>query len=249
MVTEPVSPAFRLKPIPIVVTFLLGVGVLFGGALIAKAASVVLGTPGPEDLLPWLYIQHALQLLVALVAIAVLRRFVPLQTGLQRPPGKSYLAPALLWGLAFGVLMVLVDHAPDLLARTAPKLDYALTPRTVAGWLVFEGIWVGPTEEIPFRSLLVAYLAATMPGQLRAGRFTVSWAGIIVSLMFCLAHIESFWSRPWPLALGQQLYAFALGVLYAWLLERSKSIVAAIVCHNVGDFVEYAIVMLWVALT
>jgi membrane protease YdiL (CAAX protease family) len=144
---------------------------------------------------------------------------------------------------------VLVDHAPELLAGTAPKLDYALTPRNVAGWLVFEGVWVGPTEEIPFRSLLVAYLAATMPGQLRLGRFSVSGAGVIVSLLFCFAHLESFWSRPWPLALGQQLYAFALGVLYAWLLERSKSIVAAIACHNAGDFVEYAIVMLWVALT
>jgi membrane protease YdiL (CAAX protease family) len=141
-----------------------------------------------------------------------------------------------------------VDYAPELLAGTHPKLDYALTPGNVAGWLVFEGIWVGPTEEIPFRSLLVAYLAATMPGQMRLGRFSVSRAGVIVALLFCLAHLESFWSRPWPLALGQQLYAFALGVLYAWLLERSKSIFAAIACHNAGDFVEYAIVMLWVAL-
>jgi len=37
-----------------------------------------------------------------------------------------------------------------------------------------------------------------------------------------------------------------LGVLYAYWLEKSKSVVAPIVGHNVGDFVEYAIVFAWV---
>lgn len=46
---------------------------------------------------------------------------------------------------------------------------------------------------------------------------------------------------------GQQIYAFALGVLYAYWLEKSKSIVAPIVGHNVSDVSEYAIVFAWVA--
>jgi hypothetical protein len=46
--------------------------------------------------------------------------------------------------------------------------------------------------------------------------------------------------------LGQQIYAFALGVLYAYWLEKSQSILAPIVGHNVGDVVEYAILFLWV---
>jgi membrane protease YdiL (CAAX protease family) len=85
-----------------------------------------------------------------------------------------------------------------------------------------------------------------MPGKLRVGRFNMNWAGIIVALIFALLHATNFDVRAWPLALGQQIYAFALGVLYAYWLEKSQSILAPIVGHNVGDVVEYAILFLWV---
>ena len=39
----------------------------------------------------------------------------------------------------------------------------------------------------------------------------------------------------------QQVYAFALGVLYAYWLEKSKSVVAPIIGHNFSDVVEYLI--------
>ena len=68
-----------------------------------------------------------------------------------------------------------------------------------------------------------------------------------VAMIFALLHATNFSLRAWPLALGQQIYAFALGVLYAYWLEKSRSIVAPIIGHNVGDFVEYAIAILWVA--
>jgi len=49
-------------------------------------------------------------------------------------------------------------------------------------------------------------------------------------------------------AFGQQLYAFALGVLYAYWFEKSKSVVAPIVGHNVSDLTEYAICFALIAL-
>ena len=109
-------------------------------------------------------------------------------------------------------------------------------------------VLAGPTEEIPFRALLVTFLAATMPGRIRVGRFEMNWAGVVVAVIFALLHATNFATRPWPLALGQQLYAFALGVLYAYWLEKSRSIVAPIIGHNVSDVVEYALLFLWVAL-
>jgi len=102
---------------------------------------------------------------------------------------------------------------------------------------------------VPFRALLVTYLAATMPGRLHIGRFEMNWAGVIVALIFALLHATNFNLRGWPIALGQQIYAFMLGVLYAYWLEKSRSVVAPIVGHNVSDGVEYAIVFAWVALS
>jgi len=241
---------FRIRPLPILVTIVLGLGLPILAAVLLQLAGHYLSfLPTPDGpTLPWLYAHHAVQVALALIAIAIVRVFVPADYGLHLPRGKPYVAAAILWGVFFGVLMTIVDYAPQLLAHRAPLLDYKLTTANVAGWLGFEGIYVGPTEEIPFRALLVTYLAATMPGKLRLGRFDMNWAGVIVALIFALAHAANFATHPGWIALGQQLYAFALGVLYAYWQEKSKSVVAPIVGHNMSDVTEYALLFVWVGL-
>jgi hypothetical protein len=239
---------FRLKLVPLLVVAALGFGIPVIGAFAAIYTAKAFHwsiTPGANP--PWLYLQHFYQLAFALVAIAVLKFWlVPADYGLHMPREKTYVRAAILWGIFFGLLMTVVDYAPQLIAHTKPNPGYPLTPGNVWGWLSFEAFYVGPTEEIPFRALLVTYLAVTMPGKLRLGRFEMNWAGVIAALIFALLHATNFSVRAWPEALGQQVYAFALGVLYAYWLEKSKSVVAPIIGHNISDFVETAIMMAWV---
>jgi membrane protease YdiL (CAAX protease family) len=240
---------FRFRVLPVLAVIVLGLGLPILGAVIAEILSRHLGLPSSHGpLLPWLYSQHALQTMLALIAIFVIKRFLPFDAGLRWPPAKTYFFPAMSWGLFFGVLMTVVDYAPDLIAHHAPKLDYPLTTPNVIGWLGFEGIYVGPTEEILFRSLLVGFLIAAMPGKFRFGRYEMSWAGIVVALVFALAHITTFINHPSFAAVGQQVYAFALGVLYAYWFEKSRSVVAPIIGHNVSDVTEYAILFTLVAM-
>jgi membrane protease YdiL (CAAX protease family) len=239
--------SFRFKLLPLAVVAALGVGIPNLAAYLAFWSSNIFHTPSPRGpVLPWLYIQHAMQLAVALAAIAIAKRLVPADYGLHCPRAKTYIPQSVYWGVLFGVIMTVVDYAPQLLGNGKPELSYALTPASVGGWLFFEGIYVGPTEEIPFRGLLVTYLATTMPGRLRLGRFEMNWAGVVVALIFALLHATNFKLRAWPIALGQQIYAFALGILYAYWLEKSKSIIAPIVGHNVSDVVEYVLLFVWV---
>ena len=242
------GPPLRLKAVPLLITAALALAIPYAAALLALVVLRLLHLPAPGgQLLPYLYVQHGFQLALALAAIAVLKRqFVPADYGLHWPRGRTYLWPALLWGVLFGVLMTVVDYAPQLLAHTRPPLGFPATRDNVWGWSLFEGLYVGPTEEIPFRALLVTYLAATMPGRARIGRFSMNWAGIIVAFMFALLHAGDFATRPWPEALGQQVYAFALGVLYAYWLEKSGSILSPIIGHNVSDLVEYLLLFAWV---
>jgi membrane protease YdiL (CAAX protease family) len=86
-----------------------------------------------------------------------------------------------------------------------------------------------------------------MPGKLKLGRYSMNGAGVVVAAIFALAHFGSFFDHPWWMALAQQFYAFALGVLYAYWLEKSKSVLAPIVGHNVSDVTEYALLFLMVA--
>ena len=246
--TSQVDQGFKLKVVPLLVTAALGYGVPLAAAYAAFYSSKLFHTPPPDGpALGWLYMQHGFQLVIALVIIAILKfKLLPANYGLHWPRNKTYIWPAILWGSFFGVLMTLVDYAPQLIAHTKPEVNFPLTPHNIWGWIFFEGVYVGPTEEIPFRALLVTYLATTMPGKLHIGRFSMNWAGIIVALVFALLHMGNFDTRMWPEALGQQIYAFALGVLYAYWLEKSKSVVAPIVGHNVSDVVEYLILFAWI---
>jgi hypothetical protein len=238
---------FRLRLVPILVVIALGFGVPTAGATASAITAKLLHwhvVPGAN--LPWMYLQHTYQLIVALIFVAIFKFWlVPADYGLHWPRGKTYIWPAILWGTFFAVLMALVDYAPNIIAHTKPDLGFPPTSANVWGWTFFEGIYVGPTEEIPFRALLVTYLAVAMPGKLRLGRFDMNWAGVIVAVIFALAHISSFWSEAWQEALLQQVYAFGLGVLYAYWLEKSKSIVAPMIGHNVSDVVEYIILFVW----
>ena len=232
------DPPFRLKLLPLLVVAVLG----FGIPLVAASCALTsikqfhLGVvPGAN--LGWLFVQHGFQLLVALVAIFILKIwFAPADYGLHWPRGRTYILAAILWVTFLATLVAAggawLDHALHI-RQTAASIFY--TRETVWGWSVFEGLYVGPTEEIPFRALLVTYLAATMPGKLRIGRFNMNWAGVIVAFLFALAHIQSFWMINWVDALVQQIYALTLGVCYAYWLEKSKSVVAPIIAHNVGD--------------
>jgi hypothetical protein len=245
------NPSTRILFAVLAVLFVivLGLGLPYVGAYAAEMLSRVSPLPsanGPT--LPWLYSQHLFQTLAALIAIFLIKRIMPFDAGLRWPPGKTYLWPAILWGIFFGVLMTVVDYAPDLIAHRPMDLGFPITAPNIIGWTFFEGVYVGPTEEILFRSLLVGYLIAAMPAQLRLGRYSMSWAGVIVAAVFAFAHIASFFTRPSFAAAGQQIYAFALGILYAYWFEKSRSVVAPIVGHNVGDVVEYLICFALIAL-
>jgi membrane protease YdiL (CAAX protease family) len=140
--------------------------------------------------------------------------------------------------------MTVVDYLPQILRHLPPPDNLALTPRNIGAWLFYTGIWVGPTEEIPFRGLLQTFLMQRTAGRVRLWKYEMHVAGIVLALLFALAHLTSFWTENLWIALGQQIYAFALGILYAYWREKSGSLLAPIIGHNVGDGVEYVLMFL-----
>ena len=196
--------------------------------------------------MPWLglYVNHAVMLAVALVLIAVLSRGRVSEYGLQWPKRKSYMLSAAAWGAFFGVLMTVVDYLPEIIRHRPPPDHLALTAASLAGWLGAEFIFAGPTEEIPFRGLMLTYLMHRTSGRVRLGKYDMHVAGVMLAIMFALAHMSSFWQGRFWMALGQQIYAFALGILYAYWREKSGSLLAPIIGHNFSDGVEYALMFL-----
>lgn len=177
-------------------------------------------------------------LIGALICIGFLSKGKFGEFGLRLPHGKSYFKAALLWGIFFALLMFVIDDFPQLIAHIPPVVS--LARRYVIGQLVFEAIFPGVAEETLFRGLLVTYLSSRISGRIRFLGFDMHISGVVIAVVFALGHISNFWSRPLWQALGQQVYAVVLGVFYAYWYEKSGSLAAAIVGHNVGNFVESA---------
>jgi len=187
---------------------------------------------------------HAVMLLISVALIAWFSRGKFSEYGLQWPKHSNYVRSALWWGAAFGLLMTFVDYFPQILRHIPPPDNLALTPRSIGAWVFFEWIFVGPTEEIPFRGLLQTFLMQRTSGRIRFWKYEMHVAGVILALLFALAHLASFWQENLWIALGQQIYAFALGILYAYWREKSGSLLAPIIGHNVSDGVEYVLMFL-----
>ncbi len=238
-------PPLKLWPIIAAVGLLVFV-LMVDGAVIAVTLHFI-GQPTFKAM-PWtvLYFAHTGMLLATLLCIALLGHGRFREFGFKAPADNRYVHAALLFGVLFGIVMTAADYAHNIIAHLPPE-NLPLSSTNLAGTLTFSGLYAGTVEEILFRGLLVTFLVQRMSGRLRLGRFDLHVAGVIVAVLFSLAHLRSFWTESFPVAASQQAYAFVWGVIYAYWYEKSDSLLPSIIGHNVGNLVEYlfAFLMVW----
>ncbi len=121
---------------------------------------------------------------------------------------------------------------PWLLARKPPSFSYPLTASNIFGWLTFEWIFVGFSEEILFRGLIHTFLARYWQGVWQIGKLAFPTAGLGATILFCLAHVNF---RSWHVDWGQQFFAFGLGIYYSTTYHRTRSLLGSILSHNFSD--------------
>lgn len=234
---------------PILLAGLLMEGIRRSGQAAAKW--IYLGGPTAWDghLSIYLLLAIALQAALGLVGIAIMKRLLPeADPHLRWPPHRSCTGAALAIGVGMGIAMLIADYWPALLAGSPPQSSYAATPYglNTVGYLVGM-LTTGLAEETIFRGLLVGFLVILVPGRLRIGKFDLPVAAYIVAFLFGLGHWQSFVVSPLHEAIAQQVYAFAWGLIYVWLMERSRSLLAPIIAHGVGNFTEVSLILLLVA--
>ena len=101
--------------------------------------------------------------------------------------------------------MTFVDYFPQILRHAPPPDNLAVTPASIGAWLFFQGVYVGPTEEIPFRGLIQTFLMQRTAGRVRLGKYDMHVAGVVLAILFALAHLTSFWTENFWIASGQQI--------------------------------------------
>lgn len=256
--TDAPRPAFEITDFrfrPSMILIVIAAGVLMEAMLrLGRMPAKWLYLNGPEswDGRIWIYVGLAIlcQALVGLIGILIMKRVLPqADAHLRWPPGRSYIGLAIALGVAMGLIMLIADYGPLILSGAEMPVNYpASNALDVAGWLGAMGI-TGLAEETIFRGLMVGALLVLIPGCVRLWNIDLPLAGVIVALLFCAAHWKSFVVDPLPMAIAQQSYAFVWGLVYVWLMERSRSLVAPIVAHGLGNATEVGLVILMVSMT
>jgi membrane protease YdiL (CAAX protease family) len=182
----------------------------------------------------WLVLDehHLWQLIFALILIRIFSSGRYSDWGLNlRNLGASLRIFA--WFVPICLAILFAVAIPDLLHHHSPEFNYPLTRTNILGWLSFEWLLPGPSEEILFRGLIHTYLTKTWKGVVQLGKLHIPTAGIITTLLFCLAHLD-FVHSP-HLSWSQQFFAFGLGIYYSAVYHRTGSLLNPILAHNFWD--------------
>ncbi len=237
---------FRLRFLPIFFAVLIGIGIVWlASELVETSRHYTRLVPPLADHLGRDYAVGIAELVLALIVIVAMKWLAPGDYGLHAPDEKSYVGPAILWGLVIGALMSLADYWPNLIDHTVPRDGVA---QTGWGWLGYQGGFAGVAEEVLYRSLLVTYLSVAMPGRVHLRGYSMNGAGIVAAVIYAV-FTASFVTKPVEIALGEMVVSFLAGVAYAYWLEKSKSVITPIVGHDIAGAVQFfglfAIVRAW----
>lgn len=196
----------------------------------------------------WIFVLLAciFQGVVGVLLILVMRRVLPqAEDNLRWPPGPSLAGLAFVIGIGMAVVMFVLDYWPLFASGNAPD-GYSTNAIDALGWIV--GIAAAPLgEETIFRGFMIGALSVLVPGRLRIGKVDLPLAAYIVAVAFALVHWRTFLESTLSMAIAQQAYAIAWGLVYAWLMERSRSLLAPMIAHATGNAFEVVAVIVWQA--
>ncbi len=177
-------------------------------------------------------VHHIVQMACALIVIFLLNRLA--KTGgfklrpVYDPKGIKYTVIF----CAVLLLYYLVVYIAGYFTHTISTYDYELNSTNVIGTLGFQLLLSGPSEEIVFRSLPVAFLIYVLKPDSRKDRV---FAIVSAAVLFGLAHIDfSTFMVPW----FQVCYAFVLGLAYGFTLVRTKSIIYPMIMHSMSNVIS-----------
>lgn len=202
------------------------------------AHSVDTTGPDPDGWWAPLSLHHLVQGLLALGVLLALRR--RLDVGLRL--GDLRLGARIV-AVVTGVIVVYLLGWYEVAHLLEVDPAVAVPPDAAAriGYLGFQLLLSGTAEELVFRALPIAVLAAIRPITL-VRRWHLTLETIVAAALFAFAHVliagGTVTADP-----GQLAYSFVLGAVQGVAFQRTRSVLAPMVIHSLSNALVTAAAM------
>ena len=184
----------------------------------------------------WLYIHHSVQMILAIITIfliTVISKKKICNWGLNLNHWQWSVKIASIFAIVWFTISLLLN----LIFSFQSQVTYELNTANIISDLFFDFILTGFSEEILFRGLIMGILLHTWKGNLNIGSFQISIAGVVSTLFFAIAHIgidyESFTIN--NISPMQLIFVVGLGLFYAIMRDKTKSLLGPIIAHGASD--------------
>jgi len=130
------------------------------------------------------------------------------------------------WLIAIGALLLAVTG----------YLASMVAAEKLCSLLIFYGFFVGFGEELLFRGYIQTRIATVNPYGLMIGKFRLSYAVIISSLLFGFAHMFNSFDPSggvWKLEIPWGVWTAASGVVFGIIRERTGTVFVSAMLHGV----------------
>ncbi len=181
------------------------------------------------------YLSHAALLAVAILWYPLIGRF---------PVGRvrRIFSNGWLWPLVTITLVVVVGTLLMFgMSGGRAHVGGMSDPLTMAAILLFQGLFVGISEEALFRGVVQTGLSATFPRTLALGSLRIGTGTILAAALFGAVHLLN--PQPIAMSAAQALWAMLLGLIIGYGYERTHNLWGAMLAHNVSDLAFFAIVL------
>jgi len=189
----------------------------------------------PDGSFLWISVHHIIQAVVILILIFISIKVFSLDFNLglgNKEVGVKYLKRFMFFFMiytvgAFGSMILMGGFQP---------FQYPLTGLNITGYLGFQLLLSGPSEELIFRAFAITIFAFLITDK-RLNKH-ISYANLFAAIIFGLAHVYIRFS-PFEVSytVFQVVYAMVLGYFYGDCYEKSKSVIYPMIMHSFTNVV------------
>ena len=196
-----------------------------------------------EDVFARLSVHHIIQMLLALLVIFIL---VKTRKTREFKLAPKYDAKGIRYTLIFCAVLTAyyaVLYIIGSFTGTIGTYSHELNPTNITGYLGFQLLLSGPSEEILFRSLPVTLLLSCLKSDSKKDN---TIAIVIAAVLFAIAHIDILHLSFDPFQVG---YAFVLGLIYGYTFIKTKSVIYPMIMHSMSNVISVGGCYLYMFLT